>query len=138
MSHAPGMFAQSYFHGTRADLKPGDKITTGYASNFTEDRPLSWVYFAATLDAAIWGAELAQGAGSQRIYVVEPLGEIEDDPNLTDRKFPGNPTMSYRSRQALRVLAEVTGWHGHAPERLKQMQDGLAAMKAAGGANIID
>lgn len=138
MSHAPTMFAPSYFHGTRADLKPGDLITTGFASNFAEDRPLSWVYFAGTLDAAVWGAELARGEGAGRIYVVEPTGPIEDDPNLTDKKFPGNPTRSYRSREALRVLAEVTGWHGHPPERIRQMQDGLAALQAAGGDHIID
>ena len=138
MSHPASMFAQSYFHGIRADLKPGDQISTRYASNFTEDQPLSWVYFAATLDAAIWGAELALGSGAARIYVVEPTGPIQDDPNLTDRKFPGNPTMSCRARDPLRVIAKVTGWRGHAPDRLTQMQDGLAAMKAAGGAKILD
>lgn len=137
MSATASMFAQSFFHGTRADLKPGDLIVIGRQSNFLEGKPLSWVYFAATLDAAIWGAELSAGSGSGRIYVVEPTGPIEDDPNLTDKKFPGNPTLSYRSRDPLRVIAEVTRWQGHPPERLQQMKDGLARLRAE-GAEIID
>jgi rifampin ADP-ribosylating transferase len=131
------MFLQSFFHGTRADLKPGDLIAVGHQSNFTGGNPLSWVYFAATLDAAIWGAELAVGSGRQRIYVVEPTGKIEDDPNLTNKMFPGNPTLSYRSRDPLRVIAEVTHWKGHSPERLQQMRDNAARAKAE-GTNIID
>jgi hypothetical protein len=137
MSAIASMFSQSFFHGTRADLKPGDLIVVGYQSNFAEAKPLSWVYFAGTLDAAIWGAELAAGSGRERIYVVEPTGPIMDDPNLTDKKFPGNPTLSYRSREPLRVIAEVTNWQGHPPEQLQQMKDGLASLKAE-GANIID
>ena len=135
MSATASMFAQSFYHGTRADLKPGDMIAVGYQSNFLEAKPLSWVYFTGTLDAAIWGAELAAGSRPQRIYVVEPTGPIENDPNLTDKKFPGNPTMSYRSRDPLRVIAEVTKWQGHPPERLQEMKDGLARLKAK-GANI--
>jgi hypothetical protein len=134
---AAGMFSQSFFHGTRADLKPGDLIAVGHQSNFTDAKALSWVYFAATLDAAIWGAELAVGNGPERIYVVEPTGPIMDDPNLTDKKFPGNPTLSYRSRDPLRVVAEVTKWQGHAPERLRQMKDNVARAMAA-GTTIID
>ncbi|MDN3274249.1 NAD(+)--rifampin ADP-ribosyltransferase [Frankia sp. RB7] len=137
MSSAATTFAQSFFHGTRADLKPGDLIVVGHRSNFTDVKPLSWVYFAATLDAAIWGAELAAGTAPGRIYVVEPTGPIMDDPNVTDKKFPGNPTLSYRSRDPLRVIAEVTQWQGHAPERLQQMRDNVARLKAEGG-NIID
>jgi hypothetical protein len=137
MSSAATMFSQSFFHGTRADLKPGDLIAVGYPSNFTDDEPLSWVYFAATLDAAIWGAELAIGKGRERIYVVEPSGPIMDDPNLTDKKFPGNPTLSYRSRDPLRVIAEVTMWQGHPPERLKQMKENVARAKAQ-GVDILD
>jgi hypothetical protein len=137
MSSAADMFAQSFFHGTRADLKPGDLIAVGYPSNFTDVKSLSWVYFAATLEAAIWGAELARGSGRERIYVVEPTGPIEDDPNLTDKKFPGNPTLSYRSRDPLRVIAEVTQWQGHSPQRLRQMKEGVARVKAQGNA-IID
>lgn len=136
MSAIASMFSQSFFHGTKADLKPGDLIVVGRQSNFAEAQ-LSWVYFAGTLDAAIWGAELAAGSGRERIYVVEPTGPIEDDPNLTDKKFPGNPTLSYRSRDPLRVIAEVTKWQGHPPERLQEMKDGLARLKAE-GADIID
>lgn len=137
MSAAAGKFSQSYFHGTRADLKAGDLIVVGNRSNFTDSGPLSWVYFTSTLDAAIWGAELAVGAGRERIYVVEPLGPIMDDPNLTDKKFPGNPTRSYRSRDPLRIIAEVTNWQGHPPDQLRQMKENIARSKAQ-GANIID
>ena len=138
MSATASMFAQSFYHGTRADLKPGDMIAVGFQSNFLEAKPLSWVYFTGTLDAAIWGAELAAGSRPQRIYVVEPTGPIENDPNLTDKKFPGNPTLSYRSRDPLRVIAEVTKWQGHPPERLQEMKDGLARLKAKGANIIID
>lgn len=138
MSHSASVFAQSYFHGTKADLKPGASIVVGHQSNFTEVGALSWNYFSATLDAAIWGAELARGDGAERIYVVEPTGAIEDDPNLTDKKFPGNPTLSFRSRAPLRVLAEVILWHGHSPEQVQQMKDGLARLEAEGAAIIID
>lgn len=138
MSATASTFTQSFFHGTRADLKPGDLIAVGHQSNFAEAAPLSWVYCSATLDAAIWGAELAAGSGRERIYVVEPTGPIFDDPNVTDKKFPGNPTLSYRSRDPLRVIGEVINWQGHSPERLQQMKDGLAALKAASRDVIID
>ena len=118
-------------------MQPGDLIVVGHQSNFTDVKPLSWVYFAGTLDAAIWGAELAAGDGRERIYVVEPTGPIMDDPNLTDKKFPDNPTLSYRSRDPLRVIAEVTKWEGHPPERLQQMKEGVARAMAE-GAEIID
>lgn len=119
-------------------MQPGDVIAVGHQSNFAEARSLSWVYFAGTLDAAIWGAELAAGKGPERLYVVEPTGPIEDDPNLTDKKFPGNPTLSYRSRVPVRVIAEVTKWQGHSPERMQEMKDGLARLKAEGADNILD
>lgn len=128
---------QQFFHGTKADLKPGDLIAVGYSSNFGTGKPTSWVYLTGTLDAAIWGAELAAGDGRGRIYIVEPTGPIVDDPNLTDKKFPGNPTQSYRSREPLRVTGEVTTWQGHSPERLKEMRDNLERLKAQ-GAEIID
>lgn len=121
-------FAQSYFHGTKADLKAGDLIAPGYASNF--GRPAAThVYLSSTLDAAIWGAELALGDGEGRIYVVEPLGALENDPELTDQKFPGNPTQSYRSSEALRVIGEVIDWAGHTPEQLKAMKDNIAKLE---------
>lgn len=130
MTAAPSMFAQSYFHGTKADLRPGDEIVTGHASNFIEDGALSWSYFTATLDAAIWGAELARGTDAPRIYVVEPTGPFENDPNLTDKKFPGNPTQAYRTRDPLRIVGEVIGWHGHRPDVIRSMQEGVARLNA--------
>lgn len=124
--------APTFYHGTRADLRPGDLIEAGYSSNYDARKKGSWVYLTGTLDAAIWGAELAVGEGPGRIYIVEPTGEIVDDPNLTDKKFPGNPTRSYRSREPLRVTGEVTDWQGHSPEQLKAMKDHLARLKAQG------
>lgn len=124
--------SQTYYHGTKADLKVGDLIGPGYASNYGERKPGNFVYLSATLDAATWGAELAVGAGRGRIYIVEPTGSIEDDPNLTNKRFPGNPTKSYRSRDPLRILGEVPGWVGHSPERLKEMHDHLENLKQRG------
>ncbi len=138
MPASASTFSQSFFHGTKATLNSGDTIKVGHPSNFKEDAPLSWVYFTATLDAAIWGAELAQGDAPERIYVVEPTGDYEDDPNVTDKKFPGNPTMSYRSRHPLRIIGEVTRWQPHPPDQLQTMKTGLAKLKAAGTDTIID
>ena len=121
-----------YFHGTRADFKPGDLIEPGYRSNYGSQKNSNHVYLTATLDAAIWGAELAVGDGPGRIYTVEPSGPIADDPNLTDKRFPGNPTKSYRSREPLRVTGEVTGWEGHDPETLQAMKDHLELLKQRG------
>jgi len=126
-----------FYHGTRADLSEGDLLSPGFQSNFA-DRKLSWIYFSATLDAAIWGAELARGEGRERIYLVEPTGPFEDDPNLTDKRFPGNPTASYRSRDPLRVVGEVRQWQGHPPEQLDAMRAGLARLEAEGRDHIID
>lgn len=126
------MGTQTYYHGTKADLQLGDLIAPGYASNYGKRKPADFVYLTATLDAAIWGAELAMGEGRGRIYLVEPTGPMEDDPNLTDKRFPGNPTKSYRCRQPLRVLGEVAEWEGHAPGRLKEMQDHLEQLKQQG------
>ena len=124
-----------FYHGTKADLAVGDLIRPGFGSNFVE-RGLKHIYFAAMLEAAIWGAELAKGDGRGRIYIVEPTGEFEDDPNLTDKKFPGNVTASYRSLQPLRITGEVTDWVGHSPEQLQVMRDGLARLQAEGKAEI--
>lgn len=129
LSHAPNPFAQTFFHGTKVDLKIGDFIKPGFQSNFAE-RKLKHVYVAATLNAAIWGAELALGKGQERIYLVEATGPIEDDPNVTDKKFPGNPTLSYRSTHPFKVIGEVTAWQGHSPEQIKAMKDGLENLKA--------
>jgi rifampin ADP-ribosylating transferase len=136
MTHAPTPTPPIY-HGNRADLAPGDLLAPGFASNYA-DRKLSWIYFSGTLDAAIWGCELARGEGRERIYVVEPTGAFEDDPNLTDKRFPGNPTQSYRSREPLRVVGEVATWEPHPPERLAEMKAALARMEAEGGPEIID
>jgi len=124
--------AKRFYHGTRADLKPGDLIKAGYSSNYGARKQASWVYLTGTLEAAVWGAELAAGEGRERIYIVEPTGPFADDPNLTDKKFPGNPTQSYRSRDPLRVTGEVSDWEGHSPERLKQMKDNLQRLKEQG------
>lgn len=121
-----------FFHGTKADLKPGDVLEPGYSSNFGERRKANHLYLTATLDAATWGAELAVGEGAGRIYRVEPTGHIEDDPNLTDKRFPGNPTRSYRTRQPLRVVGEVLDWKGHSPEVLRDMRDHLERLKRLG------
>jgi rifampin ADP-ribosylating transferase len=126
-----------FYHGTKADLAVGDLIRPGFGSNFVE-RGLKHIYFSATLDAATWGAELAKGDGRGRIYIVEPTGEFEDDPNLTDKKFPGNITASYRSTEPLRVTGEVEDWVGHPPERLQEMRDNLARRTAEGRAEIIE
>jgi rifampin ADP-ribosylating transferase len=121
-----------FYHGTKADLQVGDLIGAGYASNYGSRKLANFVYLSATLDAATWGAELAVGEGRGRIYIVEPTGPIEDDPNLTNKRFPGNPTKSYRSREPLRVTGEVVDWVGHPPERVKEMRDHLEKLKAQG------
>ena len=127
----------TFYHGTKADLKVGDLIRPGFGSNFVE-RGLKHIYFTATLEAATWGAELAKGDGRGRIYIVEPTGPFDDDPNLTDKKYPGNMTASYRSLDPLRVIGEVAEWVGHPPEQLQQMRDNLARMKAEGTGTIIE
>jgi rifampin ADP-ribosylating transferase len=130
---------QRFYHGTKADLKPGDLVEPGLSPNFGKrDRATTWVYLTGTLDAAIWGAELALGEGPGRIYIVEPTGPIMDDPNLTDKRYPGNPTKSYRSREPLRVTGEITDWQGHSPAELKTMKDGLERLKRQGVEPIDD
>src|SRR5688572_20871264 len=124
--------SQTFYHGTKAELKQGDLIGPGFNSNYGKGKKASYVYLTATMDAAIWGAELALGEGPGRIYIVEPMGPIEDDPNLTDKKFPGNPTRSYRSKDPLRVIDEVTDWQDHSPEQLKAMKDHLERLKQLG------
>lgn len=121
-----------FYHGTKADLKMGDLLEPGHSSNYGKQKKANYVYLTATLDAAIWGAELAVGDKPGRIYYVEPTGTIEDDPNLTDKKFPGNPTRSYRTRQPLRVVGEVLDWEGHSPEELQKMRNHLDELKQLG------
>lgn len=127
-----------YLHGTKADLVVGDLLVPGRESNFEQGRVMNYVYFTATLDAATWGAELAVGDGRGHIYVVEPIGAFEDDPNVTDKRFPGNPTQSFRSRDPLRVTGELTDWVGHSPEKLQAMLDGIKGLMQQGSAQIED
>ena len=120
-------------------LKPGDLIEPGHTANFGKElRTASYVYLTCTLDAATWGAELAVGEGPGRIYMVEPTGPIEDDPNLTNKKFRGNPTKSYRSRNPLRVTGEITNWQGHSPAALQAMKDGIQRLERLGVQAIDD
>jgi hypothetical protein len=125
-----------FFHGSKAALGPGDELVPGYSSNFQEGRVSNHIYFTTLLGTAAWGAQLASAlAGSEdrgHIYVVEPLGPFEDDPNVTNKRFPGNPTASYRTRDALLVLDEVQDWEGHTPEALQEMLDSLAVLRKQG------
>ena len=125
-----------FFHGTKAALEVGDELVPGYGSNFQEGRVSNNIYFTSLVETAAWGAELATALAGiperGHIYVVEPLGPFEDDPNVTDKKFPGNPTKSYRTRSPLRVVGEVEDWEGHPPDVLQAMLDGLANLRAQG------
>lgn len=132
MTAALGPHSGPFYHGAKADLKTGDLIVPGHASNYGARKTATYVYFSATQEAAIWGAELAFGDARERIYIVEPTGAFEDDPNLTDKRFPGNPTKSYRTRDGLRVTGELTEWTGHSPEQLKTMRDHLAELARQG------
>ncbi len=125
-------------HGTKADLAVGDLLVPGRQSNFEAGRIMNHVYVTATLDAATWGAEMAVGEGRGRIYIVEPTGALEDDPNVTDKKLPGNPTRSFRTREPVRVVGELVDWVGHTPEQLQAMRDGLATLRREGRAVIYD
>jgi rifampin ADP-ribosylating transferase len=127
-----------YLHGTKADLAVGELLEAGRESNFEAGRLMNYVYFTATLDAAVWGAELASGDGRGRIYFVEPTGEFEDDPNVTNKKFPGNPTQSFRSREPLRIVGELRDWIGHSREKLEEMRTRLASLQQEGIAQIED
>ena len=138
MAATDDLSSQRLYHGTRADLKPGDLIEPGRHLQLRQAEEGTYVYLTGTLDAATWGAELALGEGPGRIYVVEPTGPIMDDPNLTDKKFPGNPTKSYRSREPLRVTGEVTDWQGHSPEALQAMKDNLERTRERQGVGPID
>jgi hypothetical protein len=124
--------SQTFYHGTKADFKIGDLVEIGYNSNYGKKKKAKYIYLTATLEAATWGAELALGEGRERIYVVEPTGPIEDDPNLTDKRFPGNPTKSYRSLHPFRIVGEVMEWQSHRPEQLKAMKDHLEQLERQG------
>jgi rifampin ADP-ribosylating transferase len=117
-----------FFHGTKADLQPGDLLTAGFRSNYRPEIVMNHIYFTALRDGAGLAAELAAGDAPPRVYLVEPTGSFEDDPNVTDKKFPGNPTRSYRSTEPLRVVAEVDDWTRLTPEALQEWRDRLAAV----------
>jgi hypothetical protein len=131
-----------FFHGTKAVLEIGDELVPGHGSNFQQGRVLHHVYFTSVLETAVWGAELATALAGLpergRIYVVEPRGPFEDDPNVTDKRFPGNPTRSYRTRDPLRVVGEVDDWEGHPPEVLQTMLANLERLRAEGRDVILD
>ena len=121
-----------FFHGTKADLRPGDLLTPGWRSNYGSGRQAKHIYLTASREGAPLAAELARGQGPGRVFRVEPLGTIEDDPNVTDKRFPGNPTRSYRTTEPLRVVEEVTGWKRPAPEMIQQMRERLAELAELG------
>ena len=135
MSDAPEV-SGPFLHGTKAVLSVGDELVPGFGSNFHAGRVMNHVYFTTLESTAAWGAQLAAAlAGLEergRIYVVEPTGPFEDDPNVTDKRFPGNPTRSYRTRHPLRVVAELEDWEGHPPEAVQTMLDSLAALRREG------
>jgi rifampin ADP-ribosylating transferase len=125
-----------FYHGTKSTFEVGEELVPGHGSNFQEGRVSNNIYFTALVDTAAWGAELATALAESgergHIYVVEPTGPFEDDPNVTNKRFPGNTTQSYRTRQPLRVVAEVETWEGHAPDVLKEMLDHLALLREQG------
>ena len=130
-----------FYHGTKTALTEGELLVPGHQSNYHEGRASNHVYFAALLEPAIWGAELASAlAGSDErghIYIVEPTGPFEDDPNVTNKKYPGNVTQSYRTRHPLRIVDELHAWEGHSPEVLQEMLDGIARLREQ-GLDVID
>ena len=127
-----------FYHGTKVALNAGDFLKTGYQSNYSEQLKSKYVYFTATIDAAVWGAELASGEGMGKIYRVQPTGLFEDDPNLTDKKFPGNPTRSYRTKEPLLITEEILDWKGHTNEELVNMRENLKRLKQLGIDIIIE
>lgn len=126
-----------FFHGTKAELQIGDLLGAQYLSNY-QDKKSNYIYFTATLDAAKWGAELAKSELKERIYIVEPVGDFENDPNLTDKRFPGNPTRSYRSKSPLKIVAELGSWERHTDEEINHMITSLKKLKEEGKYVIYD
>lgn len=126
-----------FFHGTKAELKIGDQLEPQHLSNY-QDKKSNYIYFTATLDAAKWGAELATSESKERIYIVEPFGDFENDPNLTDKKFPGNPTRSYRSKSPLKIIAELSSWERHSEEEINHMLTSIQHLRDQGKAVIYD
>jgi hypothetical protein len=125
-----------FFHGTRTEFAIGGELVPGHSSNYHDGRIANHVYFSALVEPAVWGAELAValsgGTGRERIYIVEPTGPFEDDPNVTNKRFPGNVTRSYRTRHPVRIVGEVDTWEGHPPESVQGMLDNIAKLRADG------
>lgn len=141
-----GHITGPFFHGTRKAFAAGDLVVPGRPSHFRPGRPLMHVYFTTRMETAAWGAELAAALTAEsddvpptpRIYEVTPLGPFEDDPNVTDKRFPGNPTRSYRSKEPLRVIGPVRSWERHAPEELEAMLASLRRLRAEGRDVVLD
>ena len=127
-----------FYHGTKAALKIGDLLTAGFISNYKPEVIMNHIYFTATINGAGLAAELASGNGLPRVYIVEPTGDFENDPNVTDKKFPGNPTRSYRSKEPLKIIGEITDWVRLTDEQLKKWQENLAKLKANPNTEIIN
>ena len=127
----------AFFHGTKAELKIGDLLEPQHLSNY-QNKKSNYIYFTATLNASKWGAELATSKLKERIYIVEPLGEFENDPNLTDKRFPGNPTRSYRSKFPLKIIAELGLWERHSHEEINHMLSSLKKLSDEGKNVIYD
>jgi rifampin ADP-ribosylating transferase len=128
----------AYFHGTKADLEIGDYLEPGHRSNYRPEHISNYVYMTKVLDGAVLAAEMAVGTGRCRVYVVEPQSHVEDDPNVTDKKFPGNPTHSYRSPDPVKVVGEITDWVGHSAEYLEAFRAGLEKIRRQGDAVLYD
>jgi len=118
-----------FYHGTRADLQVGDLLTAGFGSNYKSELIMNHIYFTALVNGAGLAAALAKGDGPERVYVVEPTGSFENDPNVTDKKFPGNPTRSYRTEAPLKIVGEITDWVKQSPEEIKKWREKLANVK---------
>ena len=127
-----------FFHGTKADLAVGDLLTAGFRSNYKAEVVMNHIYFTALPKGAGLAAEIARGEGTPRVYVVEPTGPFENDPNVTDKKFPGNPTRSYRSRAPLRILGEITEWTRLTPQQLQMWRERLSVLLSSEGGAIIN
>lgn len=127
-----------FYHGTKADLKIGDLLTAGFRSNYRPEVIMNHIYFTALVNGAGLAAALASGDGLERIYIVEPTGDFENDPNVTDKKFPGNPTRSYRSKTPLKIVGEITDWQRLTPEELENWRERLVKLKADSKAEIIN
>ncbi|MFD2574405.1 NAD(+)--rifampin ADP-ribosyltransferase [Spirosoma soli] len=127
-----------FYHGTKADLQIGDLLTAGFRSNYKPEVIMNHIYFTALANGAGLAAALAKGDGDERVYIVEPTGSFENDPNVTDKKFPGNPTRSYRSQAPLKIVGEVTDWIRLTPDELRTWRENVARINADPTAEIIN